>query len=316
MKRYVIMTFVTLSLLMAAGTVLAATQADLDRWLDEWAKIRCSPTLSAEAKKAEYTKATEKGNIVTPLQLESMAKDDNKSAEAEKWAKANKDNKIVTILREQASTDARAQTLLGEVYFDGLAGVGVDNAQGIEWLRKAADQGFNFAQHFLGWRYGTGTGIAMDDAQAVIWYHKAAENGYFASQGNLGYRYEHGNGVPKDINKAMAWYRKAAAQGHQPSINDLQRMEAAARSNTASSGSTSGGSQRPAEQKSVCGYCQKSEYGKCSMAPSGSMANKLGNHWHNSTGKTCRWCGTTDRLSNCPFSGVTGMVGSNYVHEW
>ena len=58
-------------------------------------------------------------------------------------------------------------------------------------------------------------------------------------------------------------------------------------------------------EKSVCGYCGKAEYGKCFAAPSGTTMNKLGNHRHIKTGgKTCVWCGSTNRAAGCSLSVV------------
>ena len=57
--------------------------------------------------------------------------------------------------------------------------------------------------------------------------------------------------------------------------------------------------------KSVCGYCRKAEYGKCFAATAGTSMNKLGNHRHIYTGgKSCVWCGSTNRATSCSFSGI------------
>jgi hypothetical protein len=54
----------------------------------------------------------------------------------------------------------------------------------------------------------------MDDAEAVNWYRKAAEQGHAQAQFNLGRRYRDGETLPQNAAEAVKWYRKAAAQGH------------------------------------------------------------------------------------------------------
>ncbi len=253
----------------AANTAPAAEQADVNRWLEEWAEIRCNPALSdplwiADAQKAQYAEAAENGNIVTPLMLERIAKNAKNSAEAEKWAATNRDSRVEAVLREQAADDARAQTLLCDILLGGLAGADVDAAQAVEWLRRAAEQGFPLAQNSLGemhqwgrnglerdpeqavsWyrraaeqgfpfaqsnlgvMYGAGRGVARDEAQAVVWQRRAAEQGYVYAQAALGQRYLNGNGVERDVAQAAAWYAKAAEQGYPGGVSALAKLEEA-----------------------------------------------------------------------------------------
>ena len=47
----------------------------------------------------------------------------------------------MSVRQERASANTRAQMLLSDIYFDGLSGVVVDKARGLEWLRKAMEHG-------------------------------------------------------------------------------------------------------------------------------------------------------------------------------
>ena len=67
----------------------------------------------------------------------------------------------------------------------------------------------------LGFMYATGRGVAEDDAEAVDWYRKAAEQGVATAQNNLGIMYYNGQGVPQDYVQAHKWFNLAAAQGNE-----------------------------------------------------------------------------------------------------
>jgi TPR repeat protein len=60
-----------------------------------------------------------------------------------------------------------------------------------------------------------------DDANGLIWLRKAAENGDVDAQNLLGFRYKTGGGVPQDREQSRRWYRKAADQGSAPALQNL-----------------------------------------------------------------------------------------------
>ncbi len=107
---------------------------------------------------------------------------------------------------------APAQTNLGLMYDRG-EGVSKDYVEAVKWYRKAAEQGDAKAQFDLGLMYSEGEGVPKDYAEAVKWYRKAAEQGNAMAQTNLGLMYSEGEGVPKDYAEAVKWFRKAAEQG-------------------------------------------------------------------------------------------------------
>ena len=61
---------------------------------------------------------------------------------------------------------------------------------------------------------------------AMLQYRKAADQGYAFAQNNLGAMYENGQGVAKDYAQAVVWYRKAAAQGIELAKANLKRLSA------------------------------------------------------------------------------------------
>ena len=83
-----------------------------------------------------------------------------------------------------------------------------------EWYRKAADQGYHWAQDNLGDLYRDGKGVPQSDLAAAEWYRKAADQGLPGAQNSLGNLYYSGKGVEQDHRKAAEWYRKAADQGN------------------------------------------------------------------------------------------------------
>ena len=92
-----------------------------------------------------------------------------------------------------------------------------DYGEAVKWYRKAAEQGFKFAQNALGDCYYKGKGVTQDYAEAVKWYRKAAEQGFSWAQENLGDCYSKGHGVKQDKGIAAEWYNKVVKQ-HQESI--------------------------------------------------------------------------------------------------
>lgn len=117
---------------------------------------------------------------------------------------------LLRVAAEQGS--AAAQFNLGVLYENG-DGVERDLAEALRWYRKAAEQNDADAQFNLGVCYFNGKGVERDEKEAVAWYRKAAEQGFAPAQFNLGVCYYSGNGVPKDETEAVGWYRKAAENG-------------------------------------------------------------------------------------------------------
>ncbi|MFC5457688.1 tetratricopeptide repeat protein [Prosthecobacter fluviatilis] len=115
------------------------------------------------------------------------------------------------LLAEQG--DAVAQYQVGECCRVGT-GMTANEAEAVEWYRKAADRGYAPAQLALGLAFSTGQGVVQDDTLALGCFRLAAAQGAAGAQYSLGCAYKHGDGVVKDPVAAVAWFRKAAEQEH------------------------------------------------------------------------------------------------------
>ena len=112
---------------------------------------------------------------------------------------------------------------------------GLAEAQTIEQLRQAAEQGDAEAQYKLGDMYqrealpeatnqNPFTALRLAKEEAVKWTRKAAEQGHAGAQNNLGHMYRSGWGVPEDNREAVKWFLKAAAQGYASAQTSLGSM--------------------------------------------------------------------------------------------
>jgi len=121
--------------------------------------------------------------------------------------------KVIADLKEMADAgDVKSQVQIGLAYLTG-DGVHKDDAEGVKWLRKAADQDNPVAERFLAEMYFKGRGVPADNAEAARWLRMAAEQGDAQSQHNLAVLYIQGLGVPKNKKEAAGWMRKSAEQG-------------------------------------------------------------------------------------------------------
>jgi localization factor PodJL len=120
---------------------------------------------------------------------------------------------LVDRLTAQATAgSADAALLLGLKYLDG-DGVTVSDADGIRWLRRAAEQGEALAQYRLGTLYERGRGVPADPRQAAHWYGEAAKSGNRKAMHNLAVAYADGAGTEKNFTEAARWFKSAAELG-------------------------------------------------------------------------------------------------------
>jgi TPR repeat protein len=68
--------------------------------------------------------------------------------------------------------------------------------------------------------------VAQDLSEALKWYRKAAKQGHDMAQYYLGQFYEMGFGVAKSKVKATRWYRKSAKQKFRRAEEKLQATNA------------------------------------------------------------------------------------------
>jgi hypothetical protein len=117
---------------------------------------------------------------------------------------------VEKIMAAAAKGDAKAQTQLGILYYQGQ-GVLQHFGDAATWLKKAAEQGEVVAQRILGVMYFRGQGVPVDQVQGLKWLTLAAEGGDATAQTEAAFYYVNGgNGVEKDYAKAAKFYTKAA----------------------------------------------------------------------------------------------------------
>ncbi|KAJ3077133.1 hypothetical protein HK102_005284, partial [Quaeritorhiza haematococci] len=118
--------------------------------------------------------------------------------------------------------DTAAMYKLGMILLNGLLGQGRNGREGVNWLKRAAqqaDEGTPHALHELGLLYEgkgveTNGSILPDPAYSHDLFLRAAQLGYAPSQYKLGLCYEYGLlSLPIDPRRSIAWYTRAAEQG-------------------------------------------------------------------------------------------------------
>ena len=96
-------------------------------------------------------------------------------------------------------------------YTEGLRGTEQDWKEAAVWLRKGAEMGDDYCQHWLGNLYAAGEGVPLDKAEAAKWWRMAADQDEQWSQCFLGELYLKGDGVPQDKAEAFRLFRAATS---------------------------------------------------------------------------------------------------------
>jgi len=117
----------------------------------------------------------------------------------------------MTTLQNAVNGDVKSEIEIGLEYIRNGEDV-KKQAEGVEWIRKAAEKNSPDAQFYLGVIYENGIGVSVDKNAAEEWYVKAAQQDYIDAQYNLGVLYESSNN-PAEVKKAQVWYQKAADKG-------------------------------------------------------------------------------------------------------
>lgn len=112
-------------------------------------------------------------------------------------------------------TSAEENLLAGELYYLGK-NVEKDYYKAREYFEKAAKEGNEHAESYLGLFFEKGYGGEKDINKALYWYKKAALNGNIFSQYSLGFIYYEGEEVEKNLDYAFKWYKDAAEKGFAP----------------------------------------------------------------------------------------------------
>ena len=90
--------------------------------------------------------------------------------------------------------------------------------KGLDWLEKAAANGYGNAEYVLGLVYWNGLGVAQDKDQGFALLVRAAAHGVINAYYHIGMIYELGRKGQKDPDKALFWLEKAAHFGSKDAI--------------------------------------------------------------------------------------------------
>jgi len=155
------------------------------------------------------------------LSAAEMVKRGKNAYQAERWGVAEK------WFRKAADLgDVGGMTGMSWIYFNGK-GVPRDDAQGMRWVRMAADHGNTDAMLSLGIDYAHGwSGLPQDYTEAMRWSRKAADLGSGKGMMDVAELYQEGHGVPQDYAIAMHWFRKAADAGADSALVQIGHIRA------------------------------------------------------------------------------------------
>jgi TPR repeat protein len=109
--------------------------------------------------------------------------------------------------------DARAMTLLGELYSSGL-GVPLDEAKAVKWYKLAAARGDRDAMFALASFHFARRGGLYDRSEAAKLYAAAAKLGNAAAAYDLGLLYLEGQQFPQDFARAADLFKMASQEGN------------------------------------------------------------------------------------------------------
>jgi len=110
----------------------------------------------------------------------------------------------------------KAESALGNIYWQGMHDVPQNYTLAAYWLQKAAAQGNRASQFKLAGMYTEGLGgLPVDLRKAAELLTASAHQGYAPAQSALGTCYEFAEGVPRDRQAATYWLDQAATQGDQ-----------------------------------------------------------------------------------------------------
>ena len=115
---------------------------------------------------------------------------------------------------EEAKTGDQNSELLVGIYFV-RKGTAQDDAQAVDWIKRASNQGNDAADFWLGLLYEEGRGVKQDYHEAMIYYSSAAEHGYALAELNLGILYYTGRGATRlPLHIGTAWLPSRTMPSH------------------------------------------------------------------------------------------------------
>ncbi|MBS0346826.1 MAG: sel1 repeat family protein [Proteobacteria bacterium] len=137
-------------------------------------------------------------------------------------SRGDQDGKGLQWLRRAAEDgDVEARFQLGKLYSAGATGIPADPARAFAWFSAAGKSGHAGAAYYLGIAWRDGYGVKTDHAEAARWLRRAADSGIAAAQFLLANAYREGDGVPRDNAAALRLYAAAAEQDHPEACQTL-----------------------------------------------------------------------------------------------
>ena len=112
-----------------------------------------------------------------------------------------------------------AQNWLARYYKD------TDLTKSINWLEKAANNGYAIAQNRLAYIYFNETFQHQNYNKAYHWFDRSSQQGHDMALFYIGLMYENGYFVKKDINKAKEYYVLSARKGYKKAYTKLQEYD-------------------------------------------------------------------------------------------
>lgn len=94
------------------------------------------------------------------------------------------------------------------MYEQEYGGIDFDASKAMEYMTRAADSGYPYAQYKVGYYYHYGL-IETDLGKAIEWYNKAYNQGYPYAAIMLGEYYLYNHGDDRDYDKAFAYFKFA-----------------------------------------------------------------------------------------------------------
>jgi len=116
--------------------------------------------------------------------------------------------------------DKYLQYDIGYYYNTGSNGLKQNYKKAVEFYRKSAEQGYEYAQYDL----ANMLYEQQNYKESVKWYSLAADNGNKFAQYFLGKMNQNGIGIPINYSKAARMYRKSAIQDNKDALNQLMIM--------------------------------------------------------------------------------------------
>ena len=142
-------------------------------------------------------------------------------AQYKMWTVSRDTAEGVRWLRSAADREhVEAQETLATILL--ARGAATDIAESLTWYRRAAEGGDRRAAWRLCRMYGEGITVERDDVEAMRWLKKAAtlRKGGKAQQ-RLGHMHEHGIGTAVDLIEAYKWYDLAVTSGFREIFDEL-----------------------------------------------------------------------------------------------